>query len=115
MLFQVRLCHRCSGKPDCFWLENGNWECECRRFREFDESGSELAKSKQVVVGSGGCLAGEAAGWTLKHLGKCCAGYIFNALTPEEAYDTYGLAPYVGNADASASIIGVCLDNASNS
>lgn len=47
--------------------------------------------------------------------GEVLCWLYLQCVDPEEAYDTYGLAPYVGNADASASIIGVCLDNASNS
>jgi len=65
-----------------------------------------------TAFGFQGCLAGEATGWTLQRLAKCCVGYTFHALTPQEAYETYGVAPYTVSASdvvASAFTIGVCL------
>lgn len=64
-----------------------------------------------TAFGFQGCLAGEATGWILQRLAKCCLGYTFHALTAQEAYETYGVAPYVSASDvvASAYTIGVCL------
>lgn len=69
-----------------------------------------------AAFGFQGCLAGEATGWTLQRLAKCCVGYAFHALTAQEAYETYGVAPYVSASDvvASAFTIGVCLKNMSH-
>ncbi len=61
--------------------------------------------------GFAGCLAGEAAGWTVQGVAKCCVGYVFHALTAQEVYQTYGVAPYAGDIIAAASTIGVCLKN----
>lgn len=61
--------------------------------------------------GFAGCLAGEATGWTLKGLAKCCAGYSFHALTAQEAYETYGVAPFASDIIAAAVTIGVCIKN----
>ena len=61
--------------------------------------------------GSAGCLAGEATGWTVQGLARCCAGYAFHALTAQEAYETYGVAPYASDVIAAAATIGVCLKN----
>lgn len=71
---------------------------------------------KGTAFGFKGCLAGEATGWTLQRLARCCVGYTFEALTPQEAYEMYGVAPYVSASDviASAFTIGVCLKNVVN-
>lgn len=61
--------------------------------------------------GFAGCLAGEATGWTVASLAKCCVGYSFHALTAQKAYETYGVAPYASDVIAAAATIGVCLKN----
>ena len=64
---------------------------------------------EDTAGGFAGCLAGEATGWTLKRLARCCAGYSFHALTAPEVYETYGVAPYASDVLAAAVTIGVCL------
>lgn len=73
------------------------------------------AENQQGLVGSangiGGCLAGLAAGWTVRQLARCCVGFSFHELTPTEAYNTYGLMPYMSNADDSSIAVGACLES----
>ena len=63
-----------------------------------------------AVLGSGACLAGEAAGWTFRQIAEktCCSGYSFNSLSAQEAYMIYGF-PYVSDIIAGTITIGVCL------
>lgn len=58
---------------------------------------------------SAGCSAGEAAGWMLRGVGRCCVEYSFRALTAQEAYETYGIAPYASDISAAAATWGVRL------
>ena len=64
-----------------------------------------------AAMGHGACLAGEAAGWTFKKFAskKCCQGYSFQALSAQEAYANYGVAPHAGDIVAGIVTIGVCL------
>ena len=57
--------------------------------------------------GFASCLAGEAAGWTVQGLARCCVGYSFHALTAHEVYETCGVAPYASSVIAAAAIRGL--------
>lgn len=63
------------------------------------------------AVGGTACLKGEAAGWTLWNwrLTKCCPDTTFKALTGQEAYAIYGVAPFTSDVITNAVTIGVCL------
>ena len=41
----------------------------------------------------------------------CCVGFSFHALTAQEAYETYGVAPYASDVIAAAATIGFGLKN----
>lgn len=55
------------------------------------------------------CRAGEAAGWVFESraLKDCCPGYLFNALTAQEAYVNYGVP--ISYIIAGVISIGICL------
>ena len=77
-----------------------------------ESGGSGNTESSGETAGSSkGCLAGEPSGWTIRESAKCCTGYSFHALTAQEAYATYGGAPYAGDIIAAASALGVCVKN----
>ncbi|KAI4122217.1 MAG: hypothetical protein LQ338_005940 [Usnochroma carphineum] len=64
------------------------------------------------ALGGAGCLKGEAAGWTLWNwrLTKCCSDTTFKALSAQEAYALYGVAPFSSDIITSHVTIGVCLE-----
>ena len=64
-----------------------------------------------AAMGHEACLAGEATGWTFQRFAskKCCQGYSFQALSAQEAYGNYGVAPYAGDIVTGVVTIGVCL------
>ena len=57
-----------------------------------------------------GCLAAETAGWTAEGMTRCRVGYSYGALTAQEAYETYGVAPYASAIIAAAAPLGVLLE-----
>lgn len=63
------------------------------------------------ALGGVGCLKGEAAGWTLWkwRLTKCCHDTTFTALSAQEAYAIYGVAPFSSHIITSHVTVGVCL------
>ena len=63
-----------------------------------------------AILGHGGCISGEAAGWLFKRLAAtpCCSGFCFNALSGQEAFLSYGF-PYISDIMSGLVTIGVCL------
>ena len=64
-----------------------------------------------LALGTGACLAGPTAGWTFKALANkaCCSGYTFAALTPQQAYASWGVMPSAAEVIAGIPTMGVCL------
>ena len=89
--------------------------CGCKRLvsppNTTNATGAVMGESganETTTVQSNSCLAGEDAEWTTKQEAKCCPGYIFLALTLEEADGLYGLPSNATEVDNSGSTIGVC-------
>ncbi|MCJ1238042.1 hypothetical protein MMC14_006030 [Varicellaria rhodocarpa] len=60
-----------------------------------------------LALGTGACLAG----WTFKTLANkaCCSGYTFEALTPQQAYASWGVMPTAAEVIAGVATMGVCV------
>lgn len=76
-------------------------------------TGMSRSNSSDTTLGSGACLAGKKAGWTTEQQGNCCPGYTFQALTPKEAYSSYGFTVNATGLNNSPSAIGICTENPS--
>ena len=72
-----------------------------------------VTRNNPTGSASGGatCLRGEAAGWTLWvwRMAKCCSDTTFEALTAQEAYALFGVAPFASDIITNHVTIGICL------
>lgn len=73
-----------------------------------DDEGAQL---EAAALGEKGCLKGKSAGWTLEAYAakSCCPSTAFQALTPQEAYMNYKVAPTLTELISGSVTIGLCL------
>lgn len=71
----------------------------------------EQTRLEATALGKNGCLKGKYAGWTLERYASqsCCPETQFQALTPQEAYMNYKVAPTLSELITGSVTIGICL------
>ncbi|KAL8647995.1 MAG: hypothetical protein Q9210_005232, partial [Variospora velana] len=69
----------------------------------------EESQLEAVELGERGCVKGKSAGWTLEAYAakSCCPDTKFQALTPQEAYMKYKVAPTLSDLIAKSVTIGL--------
>lgn len=75
------------------------------------QNNAERSNVEAVALGRSGCLKGKSAGWTLQRDApkSCCPDTTFQAITPQEAYMNYKVAPTLSEMITGSVSIGVCL------